>query len=94
MNRLRIAVAVLAVAILAVVVGCAVTGPQAKAQSRTTHHYWRGRCEYNDSHAQLLCVTRAPRDVCRAALHVDTCWWFTGSDSQVVFDWKGSAVTS
>lgn len=46
-------------------------------------------------HARILCVYRAPRDVCRAALNTSaTCWWFTGSKQQIVFRWTGQVASS
>lgn len=52
-------------------------------------------CKWRDSHATVLCVHRAPREVCREALATTLpCWRFTGSDTQVIWDWKGIVTTS
>jgi hypothetical protein len=45
-------------------------------------------------HHRGIWVERAPRDVCESALNVRRCWWYTGTESQVVFDAEGLAVTS
>jgi hypothetical protein len=41
-------------------------------------------------------VHRAPRAVCHDALgaNVNVCWWFTGADTQLVFDWRGDVASS
>jgi hypothetical protein len=57
-----------------------------------------GDCAHSRSigidHSVYMCVQQAPRDACRAALGVKSCWWYTGTKSQVVFDAAGFAVTS
>jgi len=59
-------------------------------------HYRSGNCQWNNPHARVLCVGRADWQVCRDALgrHQAPCWWFTGSDTQVIFNWSGKAATS
>ncbi len=62
----------------------------APAVHRTQHH-----CTYRPG--TVLCVRRAPKDVCKAAFGHDfsrACWRFTGGDSQLVFDWRGRVRTS
>jgi hypothetical protein len=69
--------------------------PAAGAATAAPAQYHAGSCQWNNPRARVLCVHRAPADVCKEALgSTAPCWWFTGSDTQVVFNWRGLAVTS
>jgi hypothetical protein len=80
------------------------TGPQAHAAFRPQASALQGgvvgasrsgtTCRYRDRHARVLCVDRAPARVCREVFGHPTCWWFTGSDTQVLWDWAGHSETS
>ena len=56
------------------------------------------RCEWNDDHARVLCVHRAPQSICREAMggrdRFRPCWWFVGSDTMIVFGWDGRVSVS
>ena len=67
--------------------------------------YHSGTCEWNNPDAKVLCVHRAPPSVCKeagmviytrkhAARIVEPCWWWVGSDSMIVFDWRGRVTSS
>jgi len=52
-------------------------------------------CKWTDPNAKVLCVGRAPNADCPIALRAPApCWWFTGSDTQIVFNWSGKVANS
>jgi hypothetical protein len=70
---------------------------QAASVTRThTAPVLKTRCAWARPRARVLCVHRAPRAVCHDALGADVnvCWWFTGADTQLVFDWRGDVASS
>jgi hypothetical protein len=47
--------------------------------------------------SKRICVNQAPEAICKDAFGKNfnrRCWWFTGSDTQLVFNWKGEVRTS
>ena len=57
-------------------------------------HYRHGACQWNNDHATVLCLHRAPKAACREEFGTPVCWWFTGSDTQVLVTWAGRVATS
>jgi hypothetical protein len=76
--------------------GAAVSAVVLLSQGAGASQYQTGTCEWNNPQATVLCVHRAPHNVCVAALNNtrQPCWWWTGSDSQIVFNWRGRVVQS
>lgn len=63
--------------------------------SAGAHSYRTGSCQWNNPRAQVLCVHRADKYMCHDALRSwAPCWAFVGSDTEVIFNWRGRASTS
>lgn len=95
-NSLAAMVAAFIVA-LAAIAGCyGVANAAAAPAQQSPVQRLMGACVHAetfgiDSHS-YICVQQAPREACRLALHVNTCWWYTGTRKQVLFDRAGNAV--
>lgn len=79
--------------------------PLGGASAAQAPQFHSGTCQWNNPQAKVLCVHQAPESVCRDAgfvIHthkhnariVETCWWWVGSDTMIVWDWRGRVVSS